>query len=73
MGSVDTIYSADSIEFSPVDPEIFVCGTYQIEKVEEDLPQDQGDKSDEEDSESPAIKRRGRALVYRVQDGGRDL
>ncbi|KAJ9109161.1 hypothetical protein QFC21_000489 [Naganishia friedmannii] len=35
LQSEDTVYSADSIEFSPVQQDVFVCGTYQIQKVEE--------------------------------------
>lgn len=34
LASVDTEYSADSIEFSPQHPDIFVCGTYQIQQIE---------------------------------------
>ncbi|KAJ9125508.1 hypothetical protein QFC22_000469 [Naganishia vaughanmartiniae] len=36
LQSENTVYSADSIEFSPVQQDVFVCGTYQIQKVEED-------------------------------------
>lgn len=35
LSSVDTEYSADSIEFSRNHPAIFVCGTYQIQQIEE--------------------------------------
>lgn len=34
--SEDTVYSADSIEFSPVQQDVFVCGTYQIQKAKQD-------------------------------------
>lgn len=83
--SVDTEYSADSIEFSPVQHDIFVCGTYQIEKLDEmndkaDIGANQRTVHDEnEDSEeegsaaAPRTRRKGRALVYRVAEDGQSL
>lgn len=32
LARVDTVYSADCIEFCPSQPGLFACGTYQIEK-----------------------------------------
>jgi hypothetical protein len=72
LGSVDTVYSADSIEWSPFRDDIFVCGTYQIQKLEGEKASIKGDQSEEE-SDSPAIKRLGRALVYQVAEEGRSL
>jgi hypothetical protein len=66
------MYSADSIEWSPFRRDIFVCGTYQIQKLEGEKADSKREQSEEE-SESPAIKRLGRALVYQVADEGRSL
>jgi hypothetical protein len=72
LGSVDTVYSADSIEWSPFRDDIFVCGTYQIQKLEGEKASIKEDQSEEE-SDSPAIKRLGRTLVYQVAEEGRSL
>jgi hypothetical protein len=77
LGSVDTVYSADSIEWAPSRNDIFVCGTYQIEKLEsENKPaneeiaegSDDDDEADPDTNTSPAIRRKGRALVYQVNN-----
>jgi hypothetical protein len=73
LGSVDTVYSADSIEFAPFRRDVFVCGTYQIEKLEEKRPDDINETEAENQSSSPEIKRSGRALVYQVRDEGQSL
>lgn len=76
LGSVDTVYSADSIEFCPVNPDIFVCGTYQLQKVEVESStstKNAEDSDTDEPSASPATRRLGRALVYEVTEGGNSL
>lgn len=79
LGCVDTVYSADCIEFSPVNPTIFVCGTYQLQKVEEKQNDSNGDAENAADDESqaaaasPVTRRVGRALVYEVTGGGDSL
>lgn len=83
--SVDTVYSADSIEFSPVQHDIFVCGTYQIQKLDEikdradteALQRTADDKSEDSEGEgfaaAPRTRRLGRALVYQVAEDGQSL
>jgi diphthamide biosynthesis protein 7 len=81
--SEDTVYSADSIEFSPVQHDIFVCGTYQIEKMEEmkdkvenEVSQKSDNDDDDEEEEAasaPKTRRLGRALVYQVAGDGQSL
>jgi hypothetical protein len=83
--SVDTVYSADSIEFSPVQHDIFVCGTYQIEKLDEATGKvdkevsgksednENGDSDNEDSSSGPKTRRLGRALVYQVAEDGQSL
>lgn len=81
--SEDTVYSADSIEFSPIQHDIFVCGTYQIEKMEETKDNvknevsekfnDGDDDEEEEAASAPKTKRLGRALVYQVAGDGQSL
>lgn len=81
LQSEDTVYSADSIEFSPVQHDIFVCGTYQIQKLEEagkeegsavTEPSDD-DEDEPETGSAPKTKRLGRALVYQVAQNGQSL
>ncbi|OCF39592.1 WD40 repeat domain 85 [Kwoniella heveanensis CBS 569] len=78
LAYVDTLYSADSIEWCPFEgyQNIFVCGTYQIVKQEEAVdPRSENDKGDEGASESDEeveagpskpTERVGRLLVFRV-------
>lgn len=40
LSTVDTVYSADAIEFSPFNSLLFACGTYQIEKENVDAELD---------------------------------
>jgi diphthamide biosynthesis protein 7 len=77
---VDTVYSADCIEWCPFDgfQDIFICGTYQV--LEPKLPEKEGDASqargngsdaeEDEDELSDAPKkqtqRTGRLLVFEV-------
>jgi diphthamide biosynthesis protein 7 len=83
--STATVYSADSVEFSPFNPSIFVVGTYQIEKdpivpppavVKDGTDKDaDDDSSDEEDAfePSPTITRYGRCLLYEIDPDGTNL
>lgn len=80
LQSEDTVYSADSIEFSPVQQEIFVCGTYQIQKLEDALNPNEEHKATADDSDgeeeiasAPKTRRLGRALVYQVAEDGQSL
>lgn len=75
--SVDTVYSADSLEFSPHHPAIFTVGTYQLEKPEEagGAPATEpelmaGYDDDGNMVATPAAKRRGRCLVYETDGEG---
>lgn len=67
MHTVDTEYSADSLEFSPHDPDLFVVGTYQLEPVESN-PQAASSSDDEAELVTPPAKRKGLCLVYRASD-----
>lgn len=55
----DTIQSADSTEWCPLSPykNIFVCGTYQIQKKEDDCPSNET---------SPPTTRHGRIYVFEI-------
>ncbi|ADV19763.1 WD40 repeat domain 85 [Cryptococcus gattii E566] len=70
LANVDTLYSADSIEFCPFEgfQDLFICGTYQI--VE---PKEGGKKPDEDgsDDEQPPnqTQRVGRLLLFQVSQG----
>ncbi|WVQ74488.1 hypothetical protein IAR50_004089 [Cryptococcus sp. DSM 104548] len=81
LAYVDTVYSADSIEFCPFDgfQDLFVCGTYQIVKPEEgraaQTPQegakdkDEDSDSDEEEEFVPQLTQRvGRLLLFQVDE-----
>ncbi|OCF74874.1 WD40 repeat domain 85 [Kwoniella mangroviensis CBS 8886] len=75
---VDTVYSADSIEWCPFEgfQDICVCGTYQIVKPEENAgvkdPKAEvveGDEDEDDESDvgsSEPTQRVGRLLVYQV-------
>jgi diphthamide biosynthesis protein 7 len=75
--SVDTDYSADSLEFSPHHPAIFAVGTYQLEKPAEESgtpsePEPMAGYDDDGNMiATPAAKRRGRCLVYETDVAGR--
>lgn len=58
----DTVQSADSTEWCPLAPtqNVFVCGTYQIEKKE--------NESQTNDPSSPPTNRLGRIYVFEVLD-----
>jgi diphthine methyl ester acylhydrolase len=89
LASVDTVYSADSIEFCPDRNDIFVCGTYQIEEIgasssssSDVITANQtGETTSNEDLETvddqytsgPATRRLGRALVYQISTNEQSL
>ncbi len=75
MPGFDTIWPADSAEFCPhpLAQDIFVCGTYKLEQSQgADLTTayEQNDKNDapEDASASKPQTRRGKCLLFRVQD-----
>lgn len=69
----DTEYSADSVEFCPVEPfqNVFAIGTYQVIKNEEQK-QDVHDGSSDEESGyfSPEMSRLGRIYVKGIDNNG---
>lgn len=85
LSTVDTLYSADAIEFCPGNPRLFACGTYQIEKDESNVvppppaataAADGGDESDEDDGPAapePVVTRYGRCLLYEIDENGGNL
>ncbi|WRT65597.1 uncharacterized protein IL334_002542 [Kwoniella shivajii] len=85
LAHVDTIYSADSIEWCPFEgyEDSFVCGTYQIIKPEEaslheptqlekkergEEESDDDDDDDVDEGPSKPTQRKGRLLLYHVDD-----
>lgn len=75
--SADTVYSADSIEFKPAttfsstaahndasdaSARVFVCGTYQVDKLSS------GREACGDEGGSPDIRRKGRAIMYQVNE-----
>lgn len=70
LSCTDTVFSADAIEFSP-DPNIFACGTYQIEKDESAASQPAPD--DDGVVTEPTVSRFGRCLLYEVDRDGTNL
>lgn len=79
LSKIDTIYSADSLEFSPHHPSIFVVGTYQLEPAQPVASATPArtsvlDGGEGEDGEvevemvTPAAKRKGRLLVYEADE-----
>lgn len=89
LSTVDTIYSADAIEFSPFNSLLFACGTYQIEKEvvqpildvsklnivdDNDSNDDDQDQDDEEVVSSvPIVTRYGRCLMYKIDADGTNM
>lgn len=84
LSSVDTVYSADAVEFCPGRPGLFACGTYQVVKDEPSvpvpappLPSEDAEDADDEDpagsSTSPDFTRYGRCLLYEVNTEGKQL
>lgn len=87
ISTVDTVYSADAIEFCPTNHLLFACGTYQIEKevVEEspevdiaklsieDKTESDEDEEDEIVSATPIVTRYGRCLMYKIDSDGTNL
>lgn len=82
ISTVDTVYSADSIEFCPGQSGLFACGTYQIEKeeVRPDISstkdESKGADSDPDEPDAvvePKVKRYGRCLLYEIDRDGSNL
>lgn len=81
LSTVDTLYSADAIEFCPNNPRLFACGTYQIEKDESavaappPVEADQGEDGADEGAPAvePVVTRYGRCLMYEIDEDGRNL
>lgn len=82
LASVDTVYSADAIEFCPGRPRLFACGTYQVVKGDEEngsgetttaveAPDEEGTEAGT--SSSPSFTRYGRCLLYQVGSDGQSL
>lgn len=82
--SVDTVYSACSVEFCPAQSNVFACGTYQIEKEEAVQPiappppaATREDGSDDDHDElprvEPVVTRYGRCLLYNIDQDGTNL
>lgn len=68
LSTVDTLYSADAIEFCPGNPHLFACGTYQIEKDESNVVVDE-----EGETSAPKVERFGRCLLYEIDGEGGSL
>ncbi|GAA5922313.1 diphthamide synthase [Sporobolomyces koalae] len=72
LSYVDTVYSADSIEFcfsrgaAAGGPHLFACGTYQVNK-DETTPSVDGEQAD------PTVTRTGRCLLFSVDSDGSNL
>ncbi|BGP21770.1 hypothetical protein JCM10295v2_000645 [Rhodotorula toruloides] len=82
LASVDTVYSADAVEFCPGRPRLFACGTYQVVQSGEESGSTGTatvTKSAEEDeaepgpSSSPSFTRYGRCLLYEVGPDSQSL
>lgn len=82
LSCVDTVYSADAVEFCPGRPNLLACGTYQVVKDEGEervanSPAPPGEAGEEQeampDSTSPDFTRYGRCLLYEVGQDGRSL
>jgi diphthamide biosynthesis protein 7 len=71
LSQADTEFSADAVEFCPLNSRIFACGTYQVDKEDAPVPVLSGD--DAEDAVSPTVTRRGRLLLYEIDEDGRNL
>ncbi|WVN90475.1 uncharacterized protein L203_105711 [Cryptococcus depauperatus CBS 7841] len=69
LAQVDTLYSADSIEFCPFEgfKDLFVCGTYQIVEPETKTL-DEASHPDEEVQTPRKTQRVGRLLLFQVHD-----
>jgi hypothetical protein len=61
MLTFDTIFSADSVEFSPFDNDLFVIGTYQVLENKDGA-------SNADNSLSTGTQRTGRIYLFSVQD-----
>lgn len=81
LSTVDTLYSADAVEFCPGNSRLFAVGTYQIEKDESAVPvpvpkaaaDDSGDEDDAPLALEPVVTRYGRCLLYEIDEEGSSL
>ncbi|GAA6063011.1 hypothetical protein JCM10212_002652 [Sporobolomyces blumeae] len=85
LSFVDTVYSADSIEFCPARPNLFACGTYQVVKSEENKSSksesgaasvtggSEQDEGEDEVKSDPTVTRYGRCLLYSVDNEGKNV
>lgn len=84
LSAVDTVYSADAVEFCPGRPGLLACGTYQVVKDESSVTAarvDSGGAAAAADSEedptaassSPDFTRYGRCLLYQIDSEGKTL
>ncbi|GAA5956021.1 hypothetical protein JCM8115_004389 [Rhodotorula mucilaginosa] len=82
LSAVDTVYSADAVEFCPGRPGLLACGTYQVVKDESSVPAAEANSAGaaadgEEDptaaSTSPEFTRYGRCLLYQIDSEGKNL
>jgi hypothetical protein len=74
MLKIDTIYSADSVEFCPQSPNTIAIGTYQVLEPNKDgasSGQSPGDNGEEEQSVKTA--RTGRLYLYEFNSDGLDI
>lgn len=80
LSTVDTLYSADAVEFCPGNSRLFAVGTYQIEKDESAVPapssavrEDDEDEEDAPPAVEPVVTRYGRCLLYEIDEEGGNL
>lgn len=81
LSAVDTVYSADAVEFCPGRPGLLACGTYQVVKDESSVPVAKADSEAAADGEedptaastSPEFTRYGRCLLYQIDSEGKNL
>ena len=70
MLQIDTIYSADSVEFCPQSPNTLAIGTYQVLPPKEtNSPQEDSDHPDPE-REVVKTSRTGRLYLYEIDSHG---
>ncbi|GAA5986423.1 hypothetical protein JCM5350_002916 [Sporobolomyces pararoseus] len=73
----DTEYSADSIEFCPSIPNLFVCGTYQVDQHQTELNStaaaQQTEENDGGEGNKPEVVRTGRCYLFKIDRNGNNL
>ncbi|GAA5962055.1 hypothetical protein JCM3765_005505 [Sporobolomyces pararoseus] len=73
----DTEYSADSIEYCPSIPNLFVCGTYQVDKDQTEANSSKAaaaqSESEEGKSIKPVVVRTGRCYLFKTDRNGQNL